>query len=520
NTCSYNTLGMLLFFIIHVGMDRILRLWNPYVPHKPTGLLRGHASPIIYIAISEEDRRIFSVSTDKCVKVWDVVEQNCLVTVNPKMHKIKGEIMACIYSQQQRALVITTDHISVLGISRRIKVVDEISVTHTEPVTCCAYNPSFGHVITCSEGSVVKLWDFESGTFMFEFNKAHHDTAITSITFDSTGRRLITSGRDGAVRIWNYNNGHCLKSLEQVSDNEVSDNEVSDCVYVEINNNRFIIAVGWDQRINIFSDDTDDFHLVQHPHPHWPDDLRRGHTDDIVAVTFGRPNMLATVSYDGCIIVWNVISGHSISRIPYPNIETDSESHDDDCDKTTVNKLAFLENRFLDKLNATLIAGCSDGTAIFWNIKQVKAHARWRATQRKSGLSSMVLTGDCQLLYVGDTLGFISIWDVETYALRPVGKISADTNCPKWSTPPTQIATWRCHVQPITCIGVIQSHELVITSSVDYTARLWTNTGQFIGTYGQSNPWDIYDPDTWQHPMVPPEVLLDPKSLPEHPVID
>jgi len=62
---------------------------------------------------------------------------------------------------------------------------------------------------------VVKLWDFETGNFMFEFNKAHGDSAITSITFDTSGRRLITAGRDGAVRIWNYNNGHCLRSLER-----------------------------------------------------------------------------------------------------------------------------------------------------------------------------------------------------------------------------------------------------------------------------------------------------------------
>lgn len=27
--------------------------------------------------------------------------------------------------------------------------------------------------------------------------------------------RLITGGRDGRLRIWNYNNGHCLRTLEK-----------------------------------------------------------------------------------------------------------------------------------------------------------------------------------------------------------------------------------------------------------------------------------------------------------------
>ena len=36
---------------------------------KPTGLLRGHTAPIFHLFICPEDDRIFSVSTDKTVKV-------------------------------------------------------------------------------------------------------------------------------------------------------------------------------------------------------------------------------------------------------------------------------------------------------------------------------------------------------------------------------------------------------------------------------------------------------------------
>jgi len=52
-----------------VGMDRIVRMWNPYVPGKPTGLLRGHNAPIFFVFIAEEEDRIFSLSTDKLLKV-------------------------------------------------------------------------------------------------------------------------------------------------------------------------------------------------------------------------------------------------------------------------------------------------------------------------------------------------------------------------------------------------------------------------------------------------------------------
>ena len=40
------------------------------------------------------------------------------------------------------------------------------------------------------------------------------------------------------------------------------------------------------------------------------------------------------------------------------------------------------------------------------------------------------------------------------------------------------------------------------------------------GTLGQPKHWDIYDPSTYQHPMAPYDVLVDPVSIPNHPLLD
>ena len=39
-------------------------------------------------------------------------------------------------------------------------------------------------------------------------------SSFLTFVFIFTGR-LITGGRDGRLRIWNYNNGHCLRTLEK-----------------------------------------------------------------------------------------------------------------------------------------------------------------------------------------------------------------------------------------------------------------------------------------------------------------
>ena len=70
-----------------LGMDRIVRMWNPYVPGKPTGLLRGHNAPIFFVFIAEEEDRIFSLSTDKLLKVkclsFAVISENNCADVRP-----------------------------------------------------------------------------------------------------------------------------------------------------------------------------------------------------------------------------------------------------------------------------------------------------------------------------------------------------------------------------------------------------------------------------------------------------
>ncbi len=56
-------------FIIKKGMDRMIRLYNPYMPARPIAHLRKHTTPIFFIHLSTEDDRIFTMSTDKCLNV-------------------------------------------------------------------------------------------------------------------------------------------------------------------------------------------------------------------------------------------------------------------------------------------------------------------------------------------------------------------------------------------------------------------------------------------------------------------
>ena len=71
----------------------------------------------------------------------------------------------------------------------------DIPITHKEPIHSVVYNHSFKQVVTCSDGSIIKLWDYETGNSIFEFGEAHGEAPITCMTFDNTGRRWVIGRR-------------------------------------------------------------------------------------------------------------------------------------------------------------------------------------------------------------------------------------------------------------------------------------------------------------------------------------
>ncbi|XP_050415483.1 WD repeat-containing protein on Y chromosome [Patella vulgata] len=492
--------------IVTGGMDRIIRMWNPYVFGKPTGMLRGHNAPIFYLFIGEEDNRMYSISTDKCIKVWDIQDQNCLVTIRPKSHKIRGDLQAIHYSHVSKALSVATDQMAMLALRLSAVLHADIVITHKEPITCCKYNSSFKQVVTCSEGSVIKLWDLNTGTAIFEYGEAHGDNAITCMTFDNTGRRLITGGRDGRLKVWNYNNGHCLKVFQKESGNE----EICDVTYIEINRNRYVISVGWDKRVNIYCDSQSDsnIHHVQHPLPYWSDDVKNGHKEDILSVAQCTPNLLATAGYDGEVIVWNMVSGHIFCHlIPPPPKHYTDQSLDGDLN---INTIVFLPTRAYEKESATLVASGPRANIHFWNVFQGgKLMAQFSGSKLNGAMvSTMIVNQSNSKLYSGDSLGFIYVWNIKNYCLIGLE-----------SQPPELLYSWRGHVEGVNGIDLVEEQNVLLTASSDCTVRLWTLEGHYIGTLGQPDSWDLYNPSTFQHPMVPYDVLIDPISLPAHPIL-
>ncbi|EHB03554.1 hypothetical protein GW7_02039 [Heterocephalus glaber] len=160
-----------------------------------------------------------------------------------------------------------------------------------------------------------------------------------------------------------------------------------------------------------------------------------GHGEEILCVAQCPPFLLATSSYDGEIIIRNVISGHVCCKLNTPSL---SDVPDPQKGSVTFWKLF-------------------GGTGLFTNFIPSRGKAQ---------VSSIAVTAGDALVYLADQQGFVHVYDIEEYGL------------------------WGPELQP--------------------PKR----------TFGQSSPWDIFTPSSWNHPRVSYEILTDPQSMTTHPALE
>ncbi|KAM3616542.1 uncharacterized protein V6R79_019547 [Siganus canaliculatus] len=483
------------------GMDRLIRMWNPYDSGKPTAVLRGHCAPVIYLCIFSEDSQLLSVSADSTVKIWDIGEQCCLFTADSKASGIHGDISACSYSSALRSLYIAADCMAVLSLKIRPRLSSRLIVSHNEPAMCCGYSQELRRVVSCAE-RCVKVWDLETGRQVFEFGATHDVSAITCMTFDARGRRLITGGRDGCLKIWNFNNGQCLKTLKKDGDCH----EVCDCIFLQVHRSCYVMSVGRDRKIDIYSDTPEDIHHVQRPQPSWEDDLKSGHKEDILCMAQCPPSLLATGSSDGEIIVWNVVSGQMQCRFVSP--PPPEQPHVGGLD-SSVSSIIFFKNSNLKQFSSAtaLVTSGALGCVNLWSVfTGGRFVGSFKASRFHQKITKLAITDKTTLLYAADLIGYIYVYNMDNFA-------------PKQKSPGAE-NFWRAHTGRITGLQIADNDQVLLTSSTDYTVRLWSAHGEFIGTFGQSESWDVHTPSSWKHPAVPYEVLIDPLSMPDNEILN
>lgn len=492
------------------GSDGHVRIWNPYVQQHANHAFVGHASPIIHVAFNAEYNQIISVADTEIIKIWSVTDRVCLNTLSgviPHTMMFMRQPLASFiwHAPSQSVLTCSGAELIVLQLSRDDQRTSS-KTAHSMPITCAAVIPEFKMICTgCCAGAIIS-WEIYTSKKVLEFANAHANAAVSCLEVGHGGRRLISGASNGDIFVWNVLSGIVLQKLYKKEPKEVTGVcSLPQCIY----------AIGWDGRLVRFADD-EDVDIARAPvemEQQTTFDPVEYHHDDVLTMAQCGSALLATGSFDGQVIIWNLKIGKAAKRFDSSSFRTrwrmamrrqtssfsTTETGGKDNEhfpnvsimaKRSVEKLLWLKERVKiaskgKALNtATLVASCDGGCIAFWNaVKGDLLHAFYAVTNTYGVESIGGLSTDDknERLFTGDSLGNVRVWDISSTALDGIDK-----------RPPRLLADWAAHVQGISAITLLEDAGVLITCSSDCSARVWgMSDGHFIGAFGDSVDWSL-----------------------------
>lgn len=308
-------------------------------------VLKGHNLAITALEVDSEHTKLVSASRDNTALVWKL----------PKTQENWG-------------------------------VEDTRLVGHNHFVSGIALSSDATHLITSSWDKTLRLWELQTRTCKKIFN-GHAKDAL-AVVFSPCNRRIISTGRDNTVRIWNIL-GECKESMKfNAWGTSIS------CAPMPAEDSPLIFAVGfWDGKVRVFKVQDKCEKLFE----------LDAHKGRVLSVSFTPDGQwLMTGGSDHKVCMWAVASGQKILSFTAPQV---------------VNALSACPTR------AWICAATYEGIAV-WDIQNktqidlVQPNFPELGTKRHEGrtpdCTSICWSEDGTVLYAGYNNGEIRVWEVRS----------------------------------------------------------------------------------------------------------
>lgn len=216
------------------------------------------------------------------------------------------------YNDLSREYIIVSKKIALLVCLPRIRLDLTDGNTHMGAVTVILLNTLFNVIVTCGVDSMIIVWNPWTGRRINLFTKAHTrlwhgEMVVAEITagcFDPKHQFLLTGASDGSLKVWNFNEGICLRNLK-------IENEVTSVYW----SHDRIFAMGWNKIVTEFNDNNV-YKEQNNDGKKWCNCNR----EEILCAAFRPPEAVATACSSGDLVFWRFETGQPYMRynVKYP----------------------------------------------------------------------------------------------------------------------------------------------------------------------------------------------------------
>ena len=160
--------------------------------------MKKHQSASRCCQWNSDNLHFISGGDDARIFYWDLALQQ----VSWENHGSHADYVRCVEAHPTSPNIFVSgsyDHSVRLWDTRQPNEIQLI--THSDPIAACIMHPS-GALLFTASGNEVKVWDSLSGCKLLQ-TFSNHQKNISNLAMDSTGSRLLSSGLDGHLKIYN-----------------------------------------------------------------------------------------------------------------------------------------------------------------------------------------------------------------------------------------------------------------------------------------------------------------------------
>ncbi|CAH2293970.1 WD repeat-containing 64 [Pelobates cultripes] len=243
------------------GADTFIYTWLPNILKKPLGILYGHGSTVVDLAVNEKDQHLISVCTSGEFRIWDL-QCNALLYIFADKDPKPGarQINTFVFDNKNLKLIAGSSVVDVWTLTQLIQDTQQVPCTHERPIIVLVYNQIFQQLLSICSESVIKVWDFKKGSCIYQITNVHGSTTeVTAAAIDSNGFYFVTGAYDGSLQTWDLGSGRELKAMTPVKGNKDEKQSIIHvCFHRDPENTQIIVAVNLKGTIKILQSGKDD----------------------------------------------------------------------------------------------------------------------------------------------------------------------------------------------------------------------------------------------------------------------
>jgi eukaryotic-like serine/threonine-protein kinase len=273
--------------------DSAIRIWHPETGAE-LGQLRGHTLPVTALAFHRDGVRLASASQDGTVRLWNT-------HTGGQIHQFirTGNWMQTVaFSPNGVRLAASGEAGDIYLWETESRQQLHTLRGHTLRVVALAFHSDSDQLLSASLDGTVRHWESLSGHEIRLFAGMRG----RGLAWSPDGRHFAMSGAGGSLKFWNVLSGQCVLTLQDHA------GDITSAMYSS--DGRRIVTTGWDRTVKLWDTRPDTSEL-------WVGESQRliGHPSRCSVVAL-LPDGKRAISggEDGTIRVWDIASECEIRR--------------------------------------------------------------------------------------------------------------------------------------------------------------------------------------------------------------